>query len=153
MADPHNTEALTTIRRNTHTLKGSGRMVGLNDLGEAAWELEQTLNLWLRQDQWATPELMQLIEGEHTLFSDWVHHLESGQGRAPRCHGAGCPGWAFTRRGTAGRAGSSGSQPEPLPVIEPVIEPIAEPGLEEIVLLEAAEFAADEPAVGRNPCR
>ena len=82
-SDPHNVEALTVIRRSTHTLKGSGRMVGLTDLGEAAWELEQTLNLWLRQDQWATPELMQLIEGEHSLFSDWVRYLESGQGSAP----------------------------------------------------------------------
>jgi chemosensory pili system protein ChpA (sensor histidine kinase/response regulator) len=81
--DPHNVEALTVIRRSTHTLKGSGRMVGLTDLGEAAWELEQTFNLWLRQDQWATPELMQLIEGEHSLFSEWVRYLESGQGSAP----------------------------------------------------------------------
>lgn len=82
-SDPHNVEALTVIRRSTHTLKGSGRMVGLTDLGEAAWELEQTFNLWLRQDQWATPELMQLIEGEHELFSDWVRYLESGHGTAP----------------------------------------------------------------------
>ncbi len=83
LADPHDVEALTTIRRNTHTLKGSGRMVGLNDLGETAWELEQTLNLWLRQDQWATPELMEMIDGEHALFSSWVEHLASGQGQAP----------------------------------------------------------------------
>ncbi len=83
LADPHDVEALTTIRRNTHTLKGSGRMVGLNDLGETAWELEQTLNLWLRQDQWATPELMEMIDGEHALFSSWVEHLSSGQGQAP----------------------------------------------------------------------
>jgi len=82
-SDPHNVEALTVIRRSTHTLKGSGRMVGLTDLGEAAWELEQTFNLWLRQDQWATPELMQLIEGEHSLFSEWVRYLESSQGSAP----------------------------------------------------------------------
>ena len=45
-ADSGNTEALGTIRRATHTLKGSGRMVGLTDLGETAWELEQTINLW-----------------------------------------------------------------------------------------------------------
>ena len=45
-ADRRNIEALSTIRRSTHTLKGSGRMVGLTDLGDAAWELEQTINLW-----------------------------------------------------------------------------------------------------------
>ena len=65
-------EALTTIRRSAHTLKGSGRMVGLTDMGEAAWALEQTLNLWLRQDMTATPELLNLIGDAHQLFSRWV---------------------------------------------------------------------------------
>jgi chemosensory pili system protein ChpA (sensor histidine kinase/response regulator) len=40
-AQPDNREALTTVRRGFHTLKGSGRMVGLNDLGEIAWQVEQ----------------------------------------------------------------------------------------------------------------
>src|SRR5574343_259671 len=133
-ADPHNVEALTVIRRSTHTLKGSGRMVGLTDLGEAAWEFEQTFNLWLRQDQWATPELMQLIEGEHALFSDWVHPLESGQGRAPDA--TALVALAGHLRGVEPLAVPvvPVAEPEPLPVIEPVIEPIAEPGLDEIVL-------------------
>jgi len=80
---PDNVEALTTVRRSMHTLKGSGRMVGLTDLGEAAWELEQTLNLWLRQDTAVTPDLQRMIEDAHALFSDWVVHLESGDGLAP----------------------------------------------------------------------
>jgi chemosensory pili system protein ChpA (sensor histidine kinase/response regulator) len=83
LAAPDNIEALTTVRRSMHTLKGSGRMVGLKDLGEAAWELEQTLNLWLRQDTAVTPDLQQMIADAHVLFGDWVAHLESGQGAAP----------------------------------------------------------------------
>ena len=82
-AAPDNVEALTTVRRSMHTLKGSGRMVGLKDLGEAAWEFEQTLNLWLRQDTAVTPDLQRLIEEAHALFADWVVYLESGHGRAP----------------------------------------------------------------------
>lgn len=81
--DPHNVDALTNIRRSTHTLKGSGRMVGLKDLGETAWELEQTLNQWLRQDQLVTPDLMRMIGDGHRLFSAWVAHLESGDGLVP----------------------------------------------------------------------
>ena len=81
--DPHNVDALTTIRRSTHTLKGSGRMVGLTDLGEAAWEVEQTLNLWLRQEQSVNDELLQLIGDERELFSTWVKYLESNAGSAP----------------------------------------------------------------------
>src|SRR6185503_12373745 len=51
---PDDREALTTVRRAFHTLKGSGRMVGLTDIGEAAWEVEQVMNLWLEQMRAAT---------------------------------------------------------------------------------------------------
>ena len=75
-ADPRNIDALTTIRRSAHTLKGSGRMVGLVDMGDAAWALEQTLNMWLRQDMAVTPNLLALIADAHKLFSRWVAALE-----------------------------------------------------------------------------
>ncbi|HMY38758.1 MAG TPA: Hpt domain-containing protein, partial [Marinagarivorans sp.] len=39
-----NTELLTVIRRAFHTLKGSGRMVGAQDVGEVAWSVENMLN-------------------------------------------------------------------------------------------------------------
>jgi chemosensory pili system protein ChpA (sensor histidine kinase/response regulator) len=52
---PDDREALTTIRRGFHTLKGSGRMVGLMDLGEAAWEVERAMNQWLEAKKPATP--------------------------------------------------------------------------------------------------
>ena len=75
-ADPRNIDALTTIRRSAHTLKGSGRMVGLVDMGDAAWALEQTLNMWLRQDMTVTSNLLALIADAHKLFSRWVAALE-----------------------------------------------------------------------------
>ncbi len=74
-AAPLNREVLTSIRRNVHTLKGSGRMVGLQDLGEVAWEVEQTLNLWLRQDIAVEAQLLELISLSHRLFSAWLTHL------------------------------------------------------------------------------
>ena len=58
---PDDREALTTIRRGFHTLKGSGRMVGLMDLGEVAWEIEQVMNRWLEQKRRATPALLDLL--------------------------------------------------------------------------------------------
>src|SRR5690606_20458690 len=36
--------SLTEFRRAFHTLKGSGRMVGANDIGELAWSIENMLN-------------------------------------------------------------------------------------------------------------
>ncbi|MGB8241549.1 MAG: Hpt domain-containing protein [Azonexus sp.] len=82
-ADPRNVDALTTIRRSAHTLKGSGRMVGLTDMGEAAWALEQTLNMWLRQDMAVTPNLLALIADARELFSRWVAALEHRSADVP----------------------------------------------------------------------
>jgi chemosensory pili system protein ChpA (sensor histidine kinase/response regulator) len=81
--EAHNAELLTTIRRSFHTLKGSGRMVGLKDLGEAAWAVEQTLNLWLRQEYPVGEPLFKLIEMAHGVFSSWVVHLESRSATQP----------------------------------------------------------------------
>lgn len=39
--------ALVAMRRAFHTLKGSGRMVMLDEMSEVAWHLEQVLNLWI----------------------------------------------------------------------------------------------------------
>jgi len=80
---PHDVDTLTTIRRSTHTLKGSGRMVGLKDLGETAWAVEQTLNQWLRQELEVTPELLEMLALTHQVFSVWVEHLSSGDGLMP----------------------------------------------------------------------
>ena len=79
-SQPHDRETLTTLRRSFHTLKGSGRMVGLTDLGEAAWAVEQTLNKWLQQEQLASPPLLAMLDAAHTLFQDWVAQLEAGGG-------------------------------------------------------------------------
>src|SRR5688572_2020243 len=74
-AKPDDFEALTTVRRAFHTLKGSGRMVGLGDLGEAAWEVEQVLNLWLEQIRAATPALLELLTTASASFSEWIAAL------------------------------------------------------------------------------
>ena len=37
-------EALSEIRRSFHTIKGSGRIVGANIMGELAWSVENMLN-------------------------------------------------------------------------------------------------------------
>jgi chemosensory pili system protein ChpA (sensor histidine kinase/response regulator) len=75
---PDGHEALTTIRRGFHTLKGSGRMVGLMDLGEAAWVVEQVLNGWLEDKRPATPGLVELIETAAQSFAGWIAALSAG---------------------------------------------------------------------------
>ena len=79
--EPRDFEALTTIRRAFHTLKGSGRMVGLDDLAEVAWEFEQLLNQWLERNATVTTELLDVIELAQLAFSSWVSELKA-HGRA-----------------------------------------------------------------------
>ena len=76
-------EALATIRRGFHTIKGSGRMVGLKDVGETAWALEQTLNFWLQKELGVNAELLDLIARGHAICSEWARCLETHAGTAP----------------------------------------------------------------------
>src|SRR5450759_2086185 len=78
---PDNHEALVTIRRGFHTLKGSGRMVGLMDLGEVAWSVERALNKWLQDNKSATSWLLNFIGTAVESFAGWVEMLGK-QGRA-----------------------------------------------------------------------
>ena len=76
-------DALAELRRGFHTLKGSGRMVGLTTLGEAAWAVEQTLSQALdreleRSGGRAAPELADLVEAGRRYFADNVARLKAG---------------------------------------------------------------------------
>ena len=76
-AAPQDKESMTIIRRGFHTLKGSGRMVGLNDLGEVAWNCEQVMNKWLKDDKPASTGLMTFIGRAAAAFHEWVHALQA----------------------------------------------------------------------------
>ncbi|AZN37427.1 hybrid sensor histidine kinase/response regulator [Iodobacter ciconiae] len=72
---PHDREALTVLRRSFHTLKGSGRMVGLNHIAQVAWAMEQLLSKLMQIEKAASLELLQLLTQAHTAFSGWVQQL------------------------------------------------------------------------------
>lgn len=68
----------TTLRRAFHTLKGSARMVGLNEFGEAAWSMEQLLNTWLAEQKPASAELIGLSDRALHGFGRWVEDIATG---------------------------------------------------------------------------
>ena len=72
---PGDMEQQTTLRRAFHTLKGSSRMVGLNEFGEAAWSMEQLLNAWLPEEKPVTPELRGLASDALAAFGTWVEDI------------------------------------------------------------------------------
>ncbi|MFN7780360.1 MAG: Hpt domain-containing protein [Betaproteobacteria bacterium] len=71
-ADPGDRATLVAVRRSFHTLKGSSRMVGLTQFGEAAWAVEQTFNLWLAQERPAGDDLLALATGASVLMRGWL---------------------------------------------------------------------------------
>ena len=65
-------DLLTQLRRAFHTLKGSGRMVGLTRYGEAAWAIEQVMNVWLAESRVPTPDLAALLTRAESELSTWA---------------------------------------------------------------------------------
>jgi len=76
--EPHNQENIVTVRRGFHTLKGSSRMVGLNDFADAAKSIEFTMNRWIQLERDAQPQLLKLVDQATTLLGAWVEQLEAG---------------------------------------------------------------------------
>ena len=62
---------LTNLRRAFHTLKGSGRMVGLASFGEAAWQVERILNTWLADGKAASEPLLQFASSALDALTEW----------------------------------------------------------------------------------
>ena len=73
-------EALRTIRRGFHTLKGSGRMVGLTELGDVAYEVERILNRLLEEERPVTRSVHMMVAVAESNFRRWVQAL-TGEGR------------------------------------------------------------------------
>ncbi|WP_398500456.1 Hpt domain-containing protein [Variovorax sp.] len=121
---PEDTDELTILRRAFHTLKGSSRMVGLTDFGDAAWSLEQVVNTWLADQRPATPELLAGTQQALRDFGLWVEDIAAS---APH-------GWQsapFSRLAEALLAG------EPVPTAPPRVADA------EALAIAARQIAAD----------
>ena len=78
-SDPAGIGQLTILRRVFHTLKGSSRMVGLNEFGEAAWSVEQLFNSWLADQKPASDDLRALSTSVLTAFSNWIEDIAANR--------------------------------------------------------------------------
>ena len=77
--DPGDINQLTILRRVFHTLKGSSRMVGLNEFGEAAWSMEQLFNGWLADQKPASNDLLLLSGDGLAGFSRWIEDIATSR--------------------------------------------------------------------------
>jgi chemosensory pili system protein ChpA (sensor histidine kinase/response regulator) len=74
-------EALSELRRGFHTIKGSGRMVGANVIGEMAWGVENLLNRIVDNTITANTSCVELCERARALVPELISAYE--EQRAP----------------------------------------------------------------------
>ena len=70
---------MTTVRRAFHTLKGSSRMLGLRDFGDAAWSCEQLFNARLAQAPHMDAPLRVLTTEALAYMGSWVEAIAEGR--------------------------------------------------------------------------
>ncbi|MET0311194.1 MAG: Hpt domain-containing protein, partial [Burkholderiaceae bacterium] len=73
--EPGSVSEQTTLRRAFHTLKGSSRMVGLTEFGEAGWSMEQVMNAWLADQKPASEDLLALCNSAMNAFALWTQDI------------------------------------------------------------------------------
>ena len=77
-ASPDDLEALITVRRSFHTLKGSGRMVGAERIGEYCWAVEDLLNRLINRTLKRTPPMVEFVTEAASAVPELVEQLEVG---------------------------------------------------------------------------
>jgi chemosensory pili system protein ChpA (sensor histidine kinase/response regulator) len=163
---------LGTVRRNFHTLKGSGRMVGATLIGEFAWVIERLMNALLEQRVERSEPIMRFLERAVAVVPQLIEQLETGRAPGLNVEEMIAEATAFAETTPPRAAASAGfdasapvtadpEEPPAEPVFEPRStfepEPPPEPGAEETVpgpwVPPAAEpgDAASEPEAGPEP--
>jgi chemosensory pili system protein ChpA (sensor histidine kinase/response regulator) len=75
---PDDMEVLITVRRSFHTLKGSGRMVGAERIGEYCWSVENLLNRLINRTLVRTPPMVDFIIEAAAAVPELIEQLEVG---------------------------------------------------------------------------
>ena len=70
-------EVLADLRRAFHTLKGSGRTVGLVGMSKVAWSVEKLLNLIIERKTFPSPAHLDFVERVAGAFSRCIGHLQA----------------------------------------------------------------------------
>ncbi len=78
LSNPEDNDALTTLRRSFHTLKGSGRLVGATRIGEFSWAFENMLNAVMDGKIEVSDELTGVMEQGRDVLADLVGQIRDG---------------------------------------------------------------------------
>jgi chemosensory pili system protein ChpA (sensor histidine kinase/response regulator) len=75
---PDDFEMLISVRRSFHTLKGSGRMVGAERIGEYCWSVEGLLNRLINHTLVCTPPMVDFVVEAAAAVPELIEQLEIG---------------------------------------------------------------------------
>ncbi len=78
LANTEDADALGSIRRSYHTLKGSGRLVGAMRIGEFAWAYENLLNRLIDGTAAASPALTGLLQSALQALPELITQIKDG---------------------------------------------------------------------------
>jgi len=73
---PEKTAPLIDIRRGFHTLKGSGRMVGADEVGDFAWHIEALLNTLLEGNIESLDDVVLIVRLSEAALPAMKQHLQ-----------------------------------------------------------------------------
>ena len=76
--DPNDSEALATMRRSFHTLKGSGRLIGAMRIGEFAWAFESLLNRVIDKTVEQSDAMLDILHQAHEALPTLVEQIKQG---------------------------------------------------------------------------
>lgn len=143
---PHDDDAMASLRRAFHTLKGSSRMVGLQAYGEAAWALEQVFNLHLASQAPADTALLDLASEALSRLSTWAEAIAAGDTTRDDSAAIIALAARYGQAGSEELPAAEASPPAAAEIAEapPVVEPSA-PTFEPAPVIEPAEPVV-EPA-------
>ncbi len=85
--NPLERDALITVRRSFHTLKGSGRMVGARELGEFAWSIENLLNRVLDNTLTRSPAILETLRAAVAALPELIEQLDTAAAVQAECVG------------------------------------------------------------------
>ena len=76
--NPQDAEALRDLRRAFHTLKGSGRMVGAQRIGEFSWSVESLLNRVISQTLPRSPDIVSIVRDAVAAMPQLIDEIDGG---------------------------------------------------------------------------
>ncbi len=145
-ADQQDQEALQTVRRSFHTLKGSGRLVGALTIGEFAWSIENLFNRIIDNTIAITDQVLALLDEAVAMLPEMV--AAQATGTVPQVDHAAIEARAFElASGMPQEGGSVAPAGEAGVVASPEPAAAEESSTEEVSDAERAALETDEAEV------